>query len=373
MAVQGVVEVEERLRIDEKALEAYLQTNIAGFEGTIEVKKFGYGASNPTYFMTTSAGQKYVLRKKPPGKIIKGAHAVEREYRVMKALGAKSFQVPQMHVLCEDVDVIGTAFYVMSFEQGPIPDNGLKKLSAERRRPAMLAIVDTLARLHNFDPAELGLMEPGNAFGQASGFYERQIKTMLRTSEAQVKGAEGKVSGLELASMPALLAQFEHHMPHDRSCIIHGDYKPDNVILSEGDATPQVVGILDWELSTIGHPLSDLANLCLPYHLGMMGSMLSYGPFDMSDSSTPTEEEVHRAYCSATGVPFPIPDWTFSVAFACFRLGVIVQGVSMRAATGQGSQKGGVQQAEGMAMMSNELCNLGLRLMDEAYGARSKL
>lgn len=277
-----------------------------------------------------------------------------------------------MHVLCEDSSVIGTAFYVMSFEQGQIADNGLKKLAVERRRPAMLAIVEALARLHSFDPTELGLMQPGNTFGQPSGFYERQIKTLTRTSAAQVKGAEGKIGALE--SMPALLAQFEAHMPQDRSCVIHGDYKPDNVILSEGDATPRVVGILDWELSTIGHPLSDLANLCLPYHLGPLGGMLSYGPFDLSEAAgTPAEEEVHKAYCKATGVPFPIPDWTFSVAFACFRLAVIVQGVAMRAATGQGSQKGGNQQAEGYAMMATELCNVGLRLMDEAYGAKSKL
>merc|ERR1719401_2843750 len=116
---------------------------------------------------------------------------------------------------------------------------------------------------------------------------------MTRTSESQVAGGGGKIGAL--TAMPELLAQFEAHKPQDRSCIIHGDYKPDNVILSEGDSDPQVVGILDWELSTIGHPLSDLANLCLPYHLGTMGSMLNYGPFDMSESGgTPTEEEVHR-------------------------------------------------------------------------------
>lgn len=236
----------------------------------------------------------------------------------------------------------------------------------------MLAIVQLLAKLHNFDPAKLGLMEPGNTFGKDGGFYERQITSLSRTTENQVSGSQGKVAAL--TSMPALLAQFAAHMPKDRSCLIHGDFKPDNVILSEDDGAPRVIGLLDWELSTIGHPLSDLANLCLPYHLGPLGSLLNYGPFDMSEGSgTPTETEVHRAYCDATGLAFPIPDWTFCLAFACWRLAVIVQGVAMRAATGQGSQQAGKSQAEGMANVANELCNTGLRLLEEAHGGGSKL
>lgn len=368
---QKTVDVEERLRFDEKSLERFLSANVSGFQGTIDVKKFGSGESNPTYFVTTSADQKYVLRKKPPGKLLKSAHAVEREFRVMKALGNTGFEVPQMHILCEDDAVIGTPFYIMEFVKGRIVDNGLKKLSVEERGPAMFAIVDVLANLHNVSPVSLGLLTPGNEFGQANGFYERQIKTLSRVSEHQSANSAGSVGALE--AMADLLAQFAAHMPEDRSCVIHGDWKPDNVILSEHGA-PKVLAILDWELSTIGHPLSDLANMCLPYHLGPLGSMLSYGPFDLNEGSgIPSEEDVHKAYCKATGVPFPIPDWTFCIAFSCFRLGVIAQGVAMRSATGQASQGGGTEKAQGAAMVANELCNIGLRMMNEQYGTKAKL
>lgn len=365
-----VVEVEERLRFDERALEQYLSKHLPGFEGTVSVKKFGFGASNPTYFVTTSAGQKYVLRKKPPGKLIKGAHAVEREYRVMSSLAAQGFEVPKMHLLCEDPEVIGTAFYVMDFLKGRISDNGLSQLQPAERRPAMMDIVRVLAKLHKYDPAKLGLLEKGSAYGQSGGFYERQIKTMTRTSESQVAGSQGKVGPLD--AMPELLKLFAAHMPEDRSCVIHGDFKADNVVLTENDT--KVMGLLDWELSTIGHPLSDMANLCLPYHLGIMGGPLNYGPFDLNEGSgIPSEEEVHKAYCDASGVPFPIPDWSFFVAFACLRLAVIVQGVAMRAATGQGSQASGSSAAKDMFSMAQNLCGLGLKMMTETYGKLAKL
>jgi aminoglycoside phosphotransferase (APT) family kinase protein len=345
---------------------------LPGFDGAIDVKKFGYGASNPTYFVSTSSGQKYVLRKKPPGKLIKGAHAVEREFRVMKALEGKSFEVPRMHVLCEDCDVIGTPFYVMGFVKGQIPDNGLASLPRQHRRPAMLAIVRALAKLHSFDPVELGLMETGNTFGKSGGFYERQIRAMSRTSENQVAGSVGKVG--PLMAMPELLKQFAAHMPLDRSCVIHGDYKPDNILLSEGDSTPKVLAIVDWELSTIGHPLSDLANLCLPYHLGPLGALVKYGPFDMSgDSGLANEEEVHKSYCEVTGVPFPIADWTFFVAFSCFRLAVIVQGVAMRAALGQGSSQGGEHAVAQMCAVVGQLSDIALQKMKDHYGQLAKL
>lgn len=369
---QETVDIEERLRFDERSLERFLAERLPGFEGSIAAKKFGYGASNPTFLLSTSAGQKYVLRKKPPGKLIKGAHAVEREYRVMKALGDAGFEAPRMHLLCEDENVIGTAFYVMDFVKGQIPDNGLHKLEPELRRPAFLAIVAVLAKLHSYDPAALGLLESGRAFGKMGGFYERQIATMSRTSEAQVAGSKGKVAPMQ--SMRPLLALFAANLPEDRSCVVHGDWKPDNVILSEGEGRPLVLAVLDWELSTIGHPMSDLANMCLPYHLGPLGGMLNYPPFDLAEGSgVPTEEEVHMAYCSATGLPFPIADWNFFVAFSAYRLAVIVQGVAMRASLGQASQKAAGAQVEGAVQLANTLCDFAHDMMCKAYGAGSKL
>jgi aminoglycoside phosphotransferase (APT) family kinase protein len=366
------VEVEERLRFDEDSLQRYLSAKLLGFEGKLTVKKFGYGASNPTFFITTAAGQKYVLRKKPPGKLIKGAHAIDREYQVMSALSKAGFPAPRMYILCEDESVIGTPFYVMDFIKGQIVDNGVSKLPPHQRRPALLAIVDALAKLHSYDPAAVGLMQPGKEFGKSGGFYERQIKTMSRTSETQVTNSEGKVPPLK--SMPSLLASFKANMPEDWSCVIHGDWKPDNVVLSEGDDNIKVLGILDWELSTIGHPMSDLANMCLPYHAGPLGSLVSYGPFDLSEGSgIPSEEEVHKAYCKAAQRPFPIPDWNFFVAFSFFRLAVIVQGVAMRASRGQASQQTSSAQVEGMVQMANALCDKGLETMNAVYRPSSNL
>jgi aminoglycoside phosphotransferase (APT) family kinase protein len=371
---QETVEVEERLRFDEARLAQYLVgQGLPGLDSALEVRKFGYGASNPTYFLH-AGGHRYVLRKKPPGKLIKGAHAVEREFKVMSALGRAGFTVPVMHVLCEDDSVIGTPFYVMSFVQGRIADNALSTLAVSHRQPAMLAIVEALAKLHSYDPASLGLLEggKGKAFGQLGGFYSRQMKTLSRTSEMQVASSRGEVAALR--SMPALLAKMAANMPEDRSCVIHGDWKPDNIVLGGDPACPRVLAALDWELSTIGHPMSDLANMCLPYHLGRLGELVTYGPFDLSEGSgVPSEEDVHRAYCSRAGIPYPIRDWGFFVAFSCFRLAVIAQGVAMRAASGQGSQKSGSSSIEFMGSAANALCDMGLKTMMDAYPSEAKL
>lgn len=358
---QDTAEVEERHRFDEASLARYLAKEVSGFDGSLAVRKFGFGQSNPTFFLS-NRDKKYVLRKKPAGKLIKGAHAVDREFRVMRALGNAGFKVPKMHVLCEDESVIGTSFYVMDFVQGRIVDNGLDKLPLEQRKPAMLAIVQTLAKLHSYDPAALGLVNVEHAFGKVGGFYSRQISTMTRTSEMQAS----KVAPLQ--SMPALLKLFEANMPEEKSCVVHGDWKPDNMILSDG-SSPHVLAVLDWELSTIGHPMSDLANMCLPFHLGPIGRMVSYPEFGDGCFS---EEEVHKAYCEAAGIPFPIAHWSFFVAFSAFRLGVIAQGIAMRAVQGTASQAD-ASQAGSISTVANGLCDSALGMMTKAFGASSKL
>jgi len=370
---QETFDVEDRLRFDEGALAEFLVAQglpgVAG--GPLRVKKFGYGQSNPTYFLEAAGGQKYVLRKQPPGKIIKGAHAVDREYRVMKAVSEAGYDVPFAHLLCENSDVIGTSFYVMSFKKGQIPDNGLLTLPKEHRKPVMRNIVQSLAKLHSYDPRKLGLTEGDKPFGKMGGFYKRQIATMSRTSEAQVTGARGKVPPLE--RMPQLLKLFEDNMPEDRSCIIHGDWKPDNVILTNvAGEVPQVLAVVDWELSTIGHPMSDLANLCLPYHLQHLGQIVGYTVIDSeNDDSLPCEDEVHRTYCEASGVPYPIAGWSFFVAFSSFRLAVIIQGVAMRAATGiASSAHAGDGRAQSQA--ANALCNAAFDIMTKAFGSVSE-
>eukprot|EP00931_Biecheleriopsis_adriatica_P031734 TRINITY_DN18577_c0_g1_i2.p1 TRINITY_DN18577_c0_g1~~TRINITY_DN18577_c0_g1_i2.p1 ORF type:complete len:395 (-),score=70.01 TRINITY_DN18577_c0_g1_i2:282-1418(-) len=368
---QATVDVEDRLRFDETSLQRFLVAQgLPGMEGgPLRVKKFGYGQSNPTYFLETVAGHKYVLRKQPPGKLIKGAHAVDREFRVLKAVGEAGYSVPTAHVLCQDGNIIGTSFYVMSFMKGQIPDNGLQNLPNEHKRPVMKAIVQSLAKLHSYDPEKLGLLGGEKPFGRIGGFYDRQIQTLSRTSEAQVAGSEGKVPAM--VRMPELLRLFQANMPEDRSCIIHGDWKPDNVVLTDGnDGSPRVVAVLDWELSTIGHPMSDLANLCLPYHLGNLGELVGYTSIDPSaDSSLPSEEEVHRTYCEAAGVTYPIASWSFFVAFSCFRLAVIIQGVAMRNAKGVASSASGNVSLQVQA--ADAMCNMGCEIMTKAFSASS--
>lgn len=281
-------------------------------------------------------------------------------------MGQVGYEVPVVHALCEDPKVIGTSFYVMSFVKGHIPDNGLLKLPKDRRRSAMEAIVQSLARLHSYDPNTLGLLS-GKPYGKVGGFYERQIRTMKRTSEAQVSGSDGHIPPMQRIN--DLIQLFEANMPPDRSCVIHGDWKPDNLILSP-DGQPKVLAVVDWELSTIGHPMSDLANLCLPYHLGGLGRLVGYPALGSEeDGSAIEEEEVLRAYCAAAGVHYPIDHWSFYVAFACFRLAVIIQGVAMRVAKGSSSAAHGDVQSQISAF--NAMCSLGCDIMTKAFGPGS--
>jgi aminoglycoside phosphotransferase (APT) family kinase protein len=272
------------------------------------------------------------MRKKPPGKIIKGAHAVDREYRIMKTLGDAGFEVPTMHMLCEDDSVIGSAFYVMQFVEGRILGNDLAEVEPQERTPTMFAIIGTLAKLHSFDPHKVGLLGGDKPYGKDGGFYERQIQTMKRTAEAQVAKAEGKIK--QLFRLEGLLKAFAANMPSDISTVIHGDFKPDNCIL--GSSSPTVIGLIDWELSTIGHPLSDLANVTLAYTSPK--NFPVYPSFDMSNGSgIPPLEDVLKEYCRVSGMSYPIQNWNFYTAFAWFRLSVIIHGIAARASQGQAS------------------------------------
>eukprot|EP00928_Gymnodinium_smaydae_P092274 TRINITY_DN7610_c3_g1_i1.p1 TRINITY_DN7610_c3_g1~~TRINITY_DN7610_c3_g1_i1.p1 ORF type:complete len:377 (-),score=54.01 TRINITY_DN7610_c3_g1_i1:31-1161(-) len=370
---QATTDVSERHRFDESSLAKYLAKELPSFSGNLTVRKFGSGQSNPTYYLRTSVGQEFVLRKKPPGKAIKGAHAVDREFRVLQALGNAGFEVPGVHMYCDDDQVIGTPFYVMSFVKGIIPDNALDKLPMVSRRPAVLSMVRSLARLHSYDPKQLGLLDGSKPYGHVGGFYERQITTMRRTSEMQVAGSKGQVPPLH--SMQELLALFTANLPADKSCLIHGDWKPDNIILSDGanGGEQRVLAVVDWELSTIGHPMSDLANFCLSYHLGPLGKLVSYADFCTdSDSGIPTEDEVHRTYCKAAQIDYPISDWQYFVAFSQFRLAVIIQGVAMRAALGTASQASAAQVGQ-LSQAANMLVDRALEMMRTTYASRAKL
>jgi len=313
------------------ALSSFMGKNVAGFDGTLTAKKFGMGQSNPTFLLSTSSGQKYVMRKQPAGKLITGAHRVDREATVISALFKQKFPVPQVFALCTDTGVLGSMFYIMSFNKGTIADNALTSQPESLRGPMLMSMATTLARLHSFDVNAIGLGD----YGKQSGFYDRQIKTMSKVTDQQVKNGQGRVAAVP--RLAELIEWFEKHMPEDRSAIVHGDYKPDNIVFQEGTST--VLAVLDWELSTIGHPLADLANLLLPYHFP---KGVVYPSFFLKERNLlpgiPEEKVLIEAYCNAAKIPIPSrTDWSFFVAFAVFRLAVILQGICMRAVLGQAS------------------------------------
>jgi aminoglycoside phosphotransferase (APT) family kinase protein len=272
--------------------------------------------------LTTDAGR-YVMRKKPPGQLLASAHQVEREYRVMKALGGAGFPVPRMRALCEDPEVIGTAFYVMDFLEGRIfRDARLPGLEPAERAALYDELNATLARLHAIDIEAVGLAD----FGRPGNYFERQIGRWIK----QYRGAETE----PIAEMEALIKALPARIPADASVsIAHGDYRPENVMFHPTE--PRIVAVLDWELSTIGHPLADLAFNCILYHSHSItfGSLIGV---DFETSGIPSEEAYVAAYCRRTGRA-GIEDWDFYLAFSMFRLASISQGVFKRNLDGIGT------------------------------------
>lgn len=307
-------------------LSAALQLGPAAAAPTIS--KFNTGQSNPTYLIALGNGEQYVLRKKPAGDLVQSAHRIDREYKVLSALSTVGYPVPPVKVYCADKSVLGAEFYLMGYMKGRLFDNGLDMAPRKERKQIHFAMVDALSALHSVDPQAVGL----DGFGKMGGFYTRQIKTMRRVSDAQVGATNGAVPHFQRGE--ELLRWFEGNLPPDSVSVVHGDYKPDNIVIDEHDPS-RVLAVLDWELSTIGHPLSDLANLCLPYYIpegvpaGTMYSSFAVG--------CATEEELLGRYCRARGISYPPPGWNFCVAFSFFRLAVILQGVACRLSRNQAS------------------------------------
>ena len=310
-------------RFDETRLETYLAAWIEDFGDNLSVRQFQGGASNPTFLLTTTfdgAQRRYVLRKKPPGTLLASAHQVEREYRVMAALNGSGVPVPTMRCLCADDSVIGTAFYVMDFLPGRIfRDARLPGLSPEERSKIYDQLNATLAALHAVDYESVGLGD----YGRPGGYFTRQVGRWTK----QYRGAESE----PVPAMEALIEELPGRIPRDDTVTIaHGDYRLENVMFAP-DA-PRLIAVLDWELSTLGHPLADLA-----YNAFMWRSHgESWGTLDGLDlpaSGIPTETEYVEAYCRRTGRG-PIDDWPFYMAFGIFRLASISQGVYRRTLNG---------------------------------------
>tara|TARA_R110000796_G_scaffold128939_3_gene244586 strand:+ start:3694 stop:4743 length:1050 start_codon:yes stop_codon:yes gene_type:complete len=324
MSEATLIDVLPAHRIDESRLLSYLTGRIDGAEQGMRVQQFQGGQSNPTYLLSLGE-QRYVLRKKPPGKLLPSAHMVEREYQVINALGSTDVPVPTARLLCEDPEVIGTAFYVMDYVEGRVHTQPLLgDVEQSQRLPIYRSMIETMAQLHNVDWKAVGL----ESYGKAEGYIPRQIKRWSGQFEASRTG--------DMPAMDALMAWLPEHMPKDdHTTIAHGDFRIGNLILHPTE--PRVVSILDWELATLGHPLSDLAYCCLPYHLpsgvngvkGMLGA-------DLKGMGLPEEQQVLDWYCQYSGRS-EIPDWNFFLAFSLFRLAAILQGVYHRAVQGNAS------------------------------------
>ncbi|WP_417778854.1 phosphotransferase [Stutzerimonas xanthomarina] len=318
-------------RFDEAALAQYLRQQLPKLGSELKVRQFQGGQSNPTYLLE-SAGRRYVLRKKPPGKVLPSAHMVEREYKVIRALSEHTqVPVPRVHLLCEDEAVIGTAFYVMDHVEGRIFSHpALEGLAVDDRHAIHLAAVDTLAELHKVDVAAVGLGD----FGKAQGYFARQVKRWSGQYQASRTG--------DMPAMENLMQWLPEQVPQRDECAIaHGDYRLGNLIFDPAEA--RVAAILDWELSTVGHPLADLAYFCLPYHLpaGVDGLRGLIG-IDLQAQGIPSEQDVLARYCQQSGRA-EVADWHVFVAFSLFRLAAILQGVYARALQGNASNADALQ------------------------------
>jgi len=325
--VKGTISVRPHLKVDTDALSAFMGAAAVPGSGAVSrIRQFGHGQSNPTYHVTRASGKELVLRKKPPGKILKGAHAVEREFAVIKALGAAGFPVATAHVLCEDDAILGTPFYLMDYSDGRLFKNPhLPGMSGGERAAIYDAMNAVLAQLHNVDFVAAGLEK----YGKAEGFYARQIATWSKQYEAS------KTDDTDSSAMDELIPWLSANIPPEGApSVVHGDFRLDNIILEPASA--KCLAVLDWELSTIGDPLADLAYNCLVYYLppqfpqvpGFAGAALPEG--------VPSEEEYVKAYLRRTGRA-EIANWHFYLSFSFFRIAAILQGVYKRAMQGNAS------------------------------------
>jgi aminoglycoside phosphotransferase (APT) family kinase protein len=310
--------------LDVDALGAYLAERIPGLRLPLAASRFSGGQSNPTYRLTDAVGQEYVLRKKPAGQLLPSAHAVEREYRVMKALQGGPVPVARMHCLCEDAGIIGTPFYVMEYVEGRIFwDPALPELDRTARAAVYDDMNRVVASLHAVDPGRAGLHD----FGRPGNFLERQIERWTRQYRASATA--------DLPAMERLIDWLPRHVPGDTTtAIFHGDLRLDNMIFHPTE--PRVLALLDWELSTLGHPLADFAYHALPWRLsaeqfrGMAGK-------DLAALGVPSEQEYLRRYCERTGRQVEAHEWEFYIAYSLFRLAAILQGILKRALDGTAS------------------------------------
>jgi aminoglycoside phosphotransferase (APT) family kinase protein len=367
---EQLTEVREAHRFDEGALDRYLAEYLEGYRGPLRVRQFEGGQSNPTFLLSADSGD-YVLRKKPPGVLLPRAHMVEREYRILAALAVTDVPVPRVHLLCEAPDPIGTPFFIMDYVRGRLlRDPMLPDMKPAERRAIYEEILRVLASLHAVDYGAIGLAD----YGKPGNYFGRQIRRWSQQYEAS--------KTREIASMDRLMKWLPENIPDDdTSCIVHGDYRLDNLVLAADEA--RVSAVLDWELSTLGHPLADLAHGCAHYYISIANQPLladaeggsggdgegvgegvgegegiggsggdggggvddvgrTAGGISVDDagsgSGIPTEREYVETYCRYTGRS-GVPHWNFYLAFVIFRYAGIAQGVYKRGLQGNASSQ----------------------------------
>jgi aminoglycoside phosphotransferase (APT) family kinase protein len=335
--------------LDIESLSNYLEQQISGFKGPVTAEKFDGGQSNPTFKISSADGQPYVLRRKPPGELLKSAHAVDREFRVISALRDTDVPVPNTFVLCEDEAVIGSMFYVMEYKEGRILWDPLLPEAADNAERGAIydAMNQTMAALHNVNVEAVGLSD----FGRPGNYFERQLGRWSK----QYRASETR----PIASMESLMPWLADRMPEDDGTIglVHGDYRLDNMMFHPSE--PRVIALLDWELSTLGHPLADLANQCMAWMLPREGRIKGLGGVDRASLGIPTDEEYIARYCERTGRE-GIDNWNFYLVFSLFRLAAILQGIVKRAQIGTASSA--EADSEGDAV--GQLADLAMILTD---------
>ncbi len=333
--------------LDLHRLAAYLAAVIPGFSGPLAATKFSGGQSNPTYLLETP-GARYVLRRKPAGRLLPSAHAIEREYRVMRALAPSAVPVPAMRHLCTDPAIIGSPFFIMSYIAGRIFwDPILPGLSRQEVSAAYDAMNRVLADLHAVDYAGLGLAD----YGRPGNYYARQFSRWCTQYEASCTEP--------IPAMDALMAWLETHLPAtaDQTSLVHGDYRLDNLIFHPRE--PRILAVIDWELSTLGHPFADLAYQCMQWRMPVGNRLQGLKGIDRAKHGIPTEAEYIRRYCEYRGIE-PPDHWDFYLAFSFFRLAAILQGVLKRARDGNASSA----QALELGRLAYPLAEAGLAVAE---------
>jgi aminoglycoside phosphotransferase (APT) family kinase protein len=311
-------------RFDEAALARYLAEHVDGFAGPLEVRQFEGGQSNPTFQLIARSGR-YVLRKQPPGELLPSAHQVDRESRVMRALGPTAVPVPRMHCLCEDTAVIGTKFYVMEMVDGRLfTETLLPALSKTDRHAVYMDLARVLASLHSVKPADVGLAE----FGPPGNYFERQIRRWTK----QYVAAQTE----SIPAMDELMRWLPDNIPQaGPTVVVHGDYRLGNTLIHPNE--PRIVAVLDWELSTLGDGLADVGYVCQDYH-GESYNDAGLSGADLDALGIPKEPEFLAEYCRHAGLE-RIDNWDFYVIYNMFRSAAIIQGVYKRGLDGNASSE----------------------------------